>query len=43
MNTDDKTLDLIEEFLGEDDGYDFDAPVADLLDADWDGEEMFAA
>lgn len=42
MNSDDKTLDLIEEFLGSDD-YDYDGPEGDLLDADWDGEDMFAA
>ena len=42
MNTDDKTLALIEEFLG-DVQDDFDAPETDLLDADWDGEDMFAA
>lgn len=42
MNSDDKTIDLIEEFLG-DDLDEYDAPVGDLLDADWDGEDMFAA
>ena len=42
MNTEDKTLELIEEFLGADQD-EFDAGVAELLDADWDGEDMFAA
>jgi len=42
MYSDDKTLDLIEEFLG-DEQDDFDLADADLLDSDWDGEEMFAA
>ncbi len=42
MYSDDKTMDLIEEFLGEDE-FDYDASESDLLDADWDGEDMFAA
>ncbi|MEM1274718.1 MAG: hypothetical protein AAGF88_12950 [Pseudomonadota bacterium] len=42
MNSDDQTMKIVEDFLGEE-LYEYDAGDADLLDADWDGEDMFAS